>query len=112
MGRLSRTKGHGFEREIAALFRSMGWQDAATSRACNLADDAKGIDLQHTAPFQVQCKCSVNAANYASVLKAMPKQQGTYNVVFQRLTRKGTYVIMEAEDFCEILAMLRKEHIL
>ena len=55
MSKLSRTKGHGFEREIAIAFRKAGFPEAKRHleyQAC----EAKGIDLDNTGPFKVQCK--------------------------------------------------------
>jgi hypothetical protein len=54
LGRLSRRKGHNFEREIAIFFRNifpearrhLEYQDA----------EANGVDLVHTGPFKIQCK--------------------------------------------------------
>lgn len=58
-GRLSRTKGHSFERQLAQDFREMGWDDCITTREAkggNWSESDGGIDLRWTAPFLVQCK--------------------------------------------------------
>lgn len=59
MGKLSRTKGHSFERLVSHQWQEMGWKDARTKRAArggdwSISDD--GTDLVGTEPFAVQCK--------------------------------------------------------
>ncbi len=55
MSRKNRDKGLNFEREVARLFERAGWKGARRMLEYH-AKDAKGIDLQHTEPFKVQCK--------------------------------------------------------
>lgn len=50
----SRSKGHDFERWCAVQFRKL-FPDARRQLEYH-ADDAKGVDLQGTAPYLVQCK--------------------------------------------------------
>lgn len=55
MSKLSRTKGHAFEREVAIEFRRAGFPEAKRHleyQAC----EAQGIDLDGTGPYRVQCK--------------------------------------------------------
>lgn len=59
----NRKKGHDFEREIAAEFREMGYEQAKRNLEYN--EGETGIDLVNTGMFDVQCKrrknyCSVN----------------------------------------------------
>lgn len=55
MSKLSRTKGHSFERTCAQDFQEMGWQDAR--RHLEYQDgEADGVDLMNTPPFLIQCK--------------------------------------------------------
>ena len=54
-GKRSRTKGHSFERKMAAWFRKQGFPDAR--RHLEYQDgEANGVDLQNTGFFAVQCK--------------------------------------------------------
>lgn len=55
MSKLSRTKGHSFERYIASVFRLMGFNEAKRQLEYQI-DTAQGIDLANTGPFKVQCK--------------------------------------------------------
>lgn len=59
MGKLSRTKGHSFERLVSHQWQEMGWKDARTKRAARGGDWSTtddGTDLVGTEPFAVQCK--------------------------------------------------------
>lgn len=53
-GKASRAKGLAFERRVAELFRAF-YPDARRQLEFHTAD-AKGVDLQNTGPFKVQCK--------------------------------------------------------
>jgi hypothetical protein len=111
-GAYSRRKGHAYERQIAAEFREMGWTEAATSRNTNRLADEQGIDLQHTAPFAVQCKCTAQHVQYSPILKTMQYKQGEYPVLFSKLTQKGEYVVLKKTHFYELLRMLKVEGVL
>lgn len=54
MGKLSRTKGANFEREIAKYFQDMGWSKAR--RKLSQYQETDGCDLENVEPFVVQCK--------------------------------------------------------
>ncbi len=54
MGKLSRTKGHSFEREIAQIFRAV-FPRARRQLEYNEMD-CNGIDLTETGPYRIQCK--------------------------------------------------------
>lgn len=55
MGKLSRTKGHSFERSVAHQFTEIGFPEARRQLEYHVKD-ALGVDLQCTEPFAVQCK--------------------------------------------------------
>lgn len=55
MGRLSRTKGHAFERDIAKDFREAGY-DGACRQLEYQENQCYGVDLDGTGKYLVQCK--------------------------------------------------------
>lgn len=63
-GRMSRRKGHSFEREIASRLRVV-FPDARRQLEYH-ADDARGVDIQGTGAFKIQCK---RGRSYASINK-------------------------------------------
>lgn len=59
MAKISRTKGHTYERQIASEFRELGFDEAMTSRETtggNWQTSDEGIDLAFTEPYHVQVK--------------------------------------------------------
>jgi len=66
----NRRKGHNYERELAKLFRSLGWEKRKTTRqSSRLLDDCK-VDLDFI-PFNVQAKSVKSSVNYKKVFEDM-----------------------------------------
>jgi hypothetical protein len=106
-----RVKGHTFERQMAKLFRDMGWEKCVTSRLESKAKDDAGIDLCNTDPFSVQCKAVEKLGSLHDVLAKMP-QDTNYNIVLHKRNRSGVIVAMTLEDFQEIVEKLKANKIL
>lgn len=104
----ARQKGHAYERKIAELFRSLGYEGCLTSRLESKRQDDLGIDLCGTANWQVQCKAVEKLGCYHDILARMPQKKGKFNVVFHKKNRKGSVVAMAEEDFVEIVQLLLK----
>ena len=111
-GSASRRKGHAYERELVKKFKELGWEDAVTSRyASKMMDDMK-VDLVNTEPFYVQCKCTKRAPNIRQILQDMP-DTSNYNVITWKVPRDNDqYVMMNLEDFFELLTMMTKEKVI
>jgi hypothetical protein len=69
MGKLSRTKGHSFERWVANQLRKV-FPEARRQLEYQAAE-ALGVDIQNCGPYQIQCK---RGKRYAS-LKAIHEPQ-------------------------------------
>jgi hypothetical protein len=110
-GKRNRTRGHSYERKIAQEFREMGWEKACTTRYASRMRDDQKVDIFDVDPFNVQCKATNKCINYKQVLSEMPNDNN-YNVVFNKLTGKGDFVIMVKEDFYELISTLKIEGIL
>lgn len=107
----NRRKGHQFERSIAERWRQLGYEDAMTSRAGDRSKDEEGIDILHTYPFNIQCKSHKIFKSPVQVFKQMP--DGTsWNVIYQKVKNQGEYAIMKAEDYEEIVAILKANGII
>ena len=100
-----RVKGHQYERQLAALFRELGFTDCATSRYCSKQLDDMKVDLANTGPFFLQAKAVEKLGSIHDILESMPKN-GKTNLVFHKRNRKGTVVSMKQEDFIKILKIL------
>jgi hypothetical protein len=122
MGKLSRTKGHSFERLVAQWFQDAGWPDARRQLEYHVKD-ALGVDLQETSPFLVQCKrgrtyapitaieeivphVTIPAENVPRVLErgyvwAMPK----IPLLVTKADNKPAMVALPAEDFFKLIRL-------
>lgn len=70
MGKLSRRKGHAFEREIATAFREHGYPEAKRHLEYQ-AQEALGVDLDNTGPWRVQCKRGRRLAPLSALWEAV-----------------------------------------
>lgn len=93
MGKLSRTKGHSFERKIAQLLRPI-FPNCRRHLEYH-SRDANGVDLVETDEFKIQCK---KLKRYASIntIKEIQCDQFLGDVP----------VLVTAEDGGEIMAVL------
>lgn len=109
MGKLSRTKGHQFERDIAIEMRELGWKDAR--RHLEYQDqEANGIDLVHTDPFLIQCKRLHNYVPVNTIFEINPddKEKGM-RVLVTKADNQPAMAVMEWEDLKTLLG-LAKDH--
>lgn len=100
-GKRNRINGHNFERETRKKWYEAGWLHVLTSRSESKNADDMGLDLVHTAPFGVQCKYSKTRPNYINILANMPGI--LKNIIFHKMPRGKTYIIMEEETFWDIV---------
>lgn len=110
-GKRNRTRGLSYERSIASQFRELGWEKACTSRYASRMKDDQKIDLCFTEPFNIQCKATDKCVNYKKIMDEM-HQDENWNVIFNKLTGKGEFVIMSKEDFYDIIQSLKREQII
>ena len=111
-GKSARTKGNGYEREKAKELRELNlFPNAVTSRAESRNTDAKKVDLCFTDPFNIQCKFVEKSRLPHDILAEMP-DDGNYNVLFDKRSRKGEVVCLSKDDFYELLDMLIRNNII
>ena len=90
MGKSQRTKGHSFERKVAAQLREI-FPDA--KRHLEYQDgEAYGVDIANTGPFAIQCK---KHRNYVSITK-----------IFEVKDDSKIPVLVTAGDRLEAMAVL------
>jgi hypothetical protein len=104
----SRNKGHAFERELAQLWRELGYSKCKTSRYESKALDDMKVDLTNTHPFYVQAKNVENLGSAHKVLASMPNEKEKINIVFHKKIRQGTIVSMMQDDFINLLQLMIK----
>lgn len=105
-GAKNRAKGLDFERKVANAFRLAGWLGAKRHLEFQQAE-AKGYDLDNTAPFFVQCKCHKDYAPI-STLREINAPSYAVPTLITRPDNGKTVVCMYFEDFIRIARALKK----
>ena len=112
MPRNNRACGHQFECDLATIFRTIGFPEAATTRQMGSkgADDA-GVDLVGTPGWTVQAKYTKIAPNMHNLLESMPKEGERFNsgrrIVVHKRANQGSTVTMTLEDFVGLATEIR-----
>jgi hypothetical protein len=112
MSNTNRRKGHDFERKIRIDYRNLGWTKCETSRYASKMMDDRKIDLVFTKPFAIQCKSSINNPSYHKIFKQMESDKEDYKVIYHKRKNDNEYVIIQKEDFHEIIEMLIQNNII
>lgn len=112
MSKLSRTKGHNFEREVARRFSVAG--RTPVERELTEVRDGNVGDLKSDLPCVFQCKVGAAPSPWRAVQEADAASKGTGRYAIAVLRRnqakgrpKQDIVAMPLEDFEGILADLR-----
>jgi len=104
MGKMSRTKGHSFEREIAIALRPI-FPDACRQLEYQ---EGLGVDLTNTGRLRIQCK---RYKKYASLSAIEEADNGTdIPMLVTKGDRKKILVALPLEDFLKILENPRHIH--
>lgn len=128
MGKAEREKGHRFERLLATLFRSLGFERCQTSRNESRLLDGCGIDLSNI-PYNIQAKAGIQRnLNYSKELKSIRekiiKNLGDDSerlllptcIIHQKNVGRGkrresedTLVIMTLDDFTTLISTIHND---
>ncbi len=107
MAKMSRDKGKRGEREIAALFRAHGFN---ARRGQQFRGGGDSPDIIHDIPggLHVEVKFRENVSPYAA-LDQVSRDAVVEDtpVVFMRKLRKPWIVIMDADDFLDLMEIMR-----
>lgn len=102
MSKLSRNKGHSFEREIASLLRPIFPE--VRRHLEYQASEARGVDLDATGPFRIQCK---RGKRYASISAIEEVQvcpiEGGIPLLVTKGDRTDITVTLYFDDFINLL---------
>lgn len=109
MGKLSRTKGHAFERESAELLRSLPGVTAV--RNLTETRDGNTGDLVTSLPFAIQCKVGAMPPIWSGLAEAIEDAaaKGLTPVLMARRNQKGAraradVVVMRTADWLALVA--------
>jgi Holliday junction resolvase len=102
-GKASRTKGHSFERKIARKMQEVGFENARRHLEYHM-DDAKGVDIDNTDPFKIQCKALKKTPNIPKVFDEIKDvDEDGIPVVAFKVDRKGEYICLKLQDFLNLV---------
>jgi hypothetical protein len=103
MGKLSRTKGHSFERKVAALFREI--YPRARRQLEYHPDDALGVDIQDCGPFLIQCKRG-RKYHSLSAIEEVQTRPGGIPALITKGDDKEEIIALYLKDFLDIIKKL------
>ena len=107
-GKSARQKGHSYELAVAKEHTALGFVDVFSSRSESKRMDDKGVDLVNL-PYYIQCKAVERMTqSYHDILSSMPDDR--LRAVFHKRNRKGTIVVIQKEDWYNILEFLAKKN--
>lgn len=100
MGKLSRTKGHSFERWVAKELREVF--PHAQRKLEYQVNECVGIDIQNTNEFKIQCKAY---KGYAPIGKIREVECGDHDVpvLITKGDRLEPMVVLPFKNFVELL---------
>lgn len=102
MSKLSRTKGHSFEREIAIALRSI-FPNARRHLEYQMPE-ANGVDLVHTGHYRIQTKRGRKAAPISAIKEVTADELlGEVPILITQGDRDRIYVVMPFEEFLSLL---------
>jgi hypothetical protein len=111
LGVRNRRKGHTLERNVAKLFRDLGFERACTTReGSRLMDNAK-LDVCYV-PFNVQCKAVEAHIDYQALTEEVrngvktlvPEREKFPIMIFHKRKRKIN-VILSLDEFKKLIKM-------
>jgi len=99
-GRRSRTKGHGFERKVAQLFRE--FFPTARRKLEYQAMDIDGVDIEGTGKLRIQCK---KYKSYAPInkIKEIHHKDNTIPALITAGDREDPVIVIKLSHFFDIL---------
>lgn len=102
MGKLSRRKGHSFEREIAVRLRVVF--PHARRQLEYHEDDAKGVDLQNTGDYKIQCKKYAKYAPITAIEEVQcDRMLGEIPVLITAGDALEPMVVLPLDDFLRLI---------
>lgn len=105
-GKMSRTKGHGYERAIANKLKPI--YPEAKRHLESQAQEALGYDLDNTGPFLIQCKRYKQYAPINKIEEIKPSKG--IHALITKADRKPDIICLYLDDFLEILKDIGTAH--
>lgn len=101
-GKLSRTKGHSFEREISVALRLVF--PSARRQLEYHENDCNGIDIANTGPYKIQCKRGKKYASLSAIKEVKADEMmGDVPVLVTKGDNERILVCLPLEEFIDLL---------
>lgn len=100
-GAYARRRGHNYEREVANRFRKLF--PKSRRQLEYHAEDARGVDLQNTGRFAIQCKRNKGYAPISKLEEVKPRA-GEMPMLITKGDRKRDVAVLYLDDLLEILS--------
>jgi hypothetical protein len=102
LSKLSRTKGHDFERKIAQRFRVIFPRSRRQLEYNEM--DCNGVDLADTGRYLIQCKRKKKYANPSAIAEIQVKDPSEIPVLITKADHKPPLAILPLEHLIELIA--------
>lgn len=105
----SKKKGNKGELEVVHLFEDFGFSAERTQQFCGNSGEAADIKVKELPGFHIESK-RVEKFNLYAAYDQVKRDRGPdkdYGVIFHRRNRKPMVAIMDAEEFLELLTIVR-----
>ena len=110
MGKSSRRKGANYEREVAALFKEMGWPDAKRHLEYQSDEAEEGRDLDGTQPLAIQAKCWAKTPSISAIEEILTTEEYPIPLAILKRSKTGEkpleVAVMFLSDFKMLLSAL------
>jgi hypothetical protein len=106
-GAYSRRKGHSFERETAIALRPI-FPEARRQLEYH-SDDAKGIDIQNTDEYKIQCKCTAKYVSLNTIKEIQcDRFLGDIPILVAKASGEETLAVLPWEDLIKLIAIAKE----
>lgn len=106
MSKYQRTKGNSWERTVVNYFKNIGFKKVQRHLEFQKMEAEKGVDLDHTGCFSVQCKNMAKFPNPKKIFSQIKDQKGQSKLGIVKVTNQGEYAILQLSDFLKIVKIL------
>lgn len=108
MGKLSRTKGHNFERNLAIEFQELGFPEARRHLEYQ-HQEATGVDLVHTGYWKVQCKRYKEYVPISKITEVQcDRERGEIPLLITKGDHKEPMCVLPWSDMKKIIKLLQE----
>lgn len=106
-GKSVRARGLQFERDVANALKRVGFSDAKRHLEFQ-RDECKGVDLDNTGQFAIQCKAKQVQPNLVKVFEEIKCDSEEIPVVAFKVVGKGDYMCFRMADAVILMGWIEK----